>query len=170
MPKKLTTRQLAFCGLLAAVDCAVTIATAPLSYGYAQFRISEALCILPFFAPYTTLGLFAGCVLANIFSTVTALDIVVGSAATLIACLLTARSRRLGLALLPPVACNGLLVGAMLAAVLSPHAFWQAFALMGLQVAFGELAVMLILGLPLALLIRRRGWDQLLRGLAKAGT
>ena len=164
MFKKLSTRQLAFCGILAAVYCVVTVATAPFAYGYMQFRISEALCVLPFFAPYTTLGLFVGCVLANIFSTVSALDIVIGSAATLIACLMTAHSRNLYLALLPPVICNMLLVGALLAWVMTPDAFLQGFVVMGVQVAIGEAAVMAILGLPLALLIRRRGWDRLLRG------
>lgn len=164
MFKKLSTRQLAFCGILAAVYCVVTIATAPFAYGDVQFRISEALCILPFFAPFTTLGLFVGCLLANIFSTVSTLDIVIGSAATLIACLMTAHSRNLYLALLPPVVCNGLLVGAMLGWVLTPDAFLKGFLIFGAQVAAGELAVMAILGLPLALLIRRRGWDRLLRG------
>ena len=170
MFKKMTTKQLAFCGILAAVYCVVTIATASFAYGSVQFRIAEALCILPFFAPYTTLGLFVGCLLANLFSTVSALDIVIGSAATLIACLMTAHSRRLWLALLPPVICNMLLVGAMLAWVYTPDAFLEGFVVMGAQVALGELAVMVILGLPLALLIRRRGWDQLLRGLQQAHT
>ena len=159
------TKRLAMCGILAAVYCAVTVLSAPIAYGPVQFRLSEALCILPLFAPYTSLGLFVGCLLSNLFSTVTALDIVVGSAATLIACLWTARCKRIWLAWIPTVAVNGVLVGTMLAFVLTPEALLQGFALMGGQVALGEAAVMLTVGVPMAYLIRRRGWDEKLRDL-----
>ena len=147
--KKITVRELALCGVLAAVYAVVTIATASFAYGPIQFRIAEALCVLPFFAPVTTLGLFVGCLVANLFSTVSALDIVIGSAATLIGCMWTSKLRNRWLTPLPTVLVNGVLVGAMLAAVYTPDAFWQGFLVNGLQVAAGELAVMLVLGLPL---------------------
>lgn len=162
---KYNTKRLAMCGILAAVYCAVTVLSAPIAYGPVQFRLSEALCMLPLFAPYTSLGLFVGCLLSNLFSTVTALDIVVGSAATLIACLWTAKCRRIWLAWIPTVLVNGVLVGAMLAFVLTPEAVLQGFLLMGGQVALGEAAVMLVLGVPMAYLARRRGWDEKLRNL-----
>lgn len=162
---KYNTKRLAMCGILAAVYCAVTVLSAPIAYGPVQFRLSEALCMLPLFAPYTSLGLFVGCLLSNLFSTVTALDIVVGSAATLIACLWTAKCRRIWLAWIPTVLVNGVLVGAMLAFVLTPEAVLQGFLLMGGQVALGEAAVMLVLGVPMAYLARRRGWDEKLRDL-----
>lgn len=159
------TKRLALCGILAAVYCAVTVLSAPIAYGPVQFRLSEALCILPLFAPYTSLGLFVGCLLSNLFSTVTALDIIIGSAATLIACLWTARCKRIFLAWIPTVVVNAVLVGAMLAFVLTPGAFFQGFLTFGAQVGVGELAVMLVLGVPLGHLIRRRGWDETLRDL-----
>jgi len=162
---KYNTKRMAMCGILAAVYCAVTVLSAPIAYGPVQFRLSEALCMLPLFAPYTSLGLFVGCLLSNLFSTVTALDIVVGSAATLIACLWTAKCRRIWLAWIPTVAVNAILVGGMLAFVLTPEAFLQGFLLMGSQVALGEAAVLLVLGVPLAYLARRRGWDEKLRNL-----
>lgn len=89
--KKLTTRDLAFCGVIAALYAVITLAIAPFAYGPIQFRISEALCVLPFFVPVTSLGLFVGCLVANLFSTVTTLDTVIGSAATLLGCLWTAK-------------------------------------------------------------------------------
>ena len=49
--KKLTVRELALCGVLAAVYAVITLAIAPFAYGPIQFRISEALCVLPFFVP-----------------------------------------------------------------------------------------------------------------------
>ena len=147
--KKLTVRELAFCGVLAAVYAVVTMATASFAYGPIQFRITEALCVLPFFAPVTSLGLFIGCLVANLFSTVSVLDIVIGSAATLIGCVWTSKLRNKWLVPLPTVLANGVMVGAMLAAVYTPDAFWSGFLTMGAQVVVGELAVMLVLGLPL---------------------
>ena len=147
--KKHTVREMAFCGVQAAVYAVVTMATASFAYGPIQFRITEALCVLPFFAPVTSLGLFIGCLVANLFSTVSVLDIVIGSAATLIGCVWTSKLRNKWLVPLPTVLANGVMVGAMLAAVYTPDAFWSGFLTMGAQVAVGELAVMLVLGLPL---------------------
>ncbi len=158
-----STKRLAFCGILAGTYCALSVLTAPISYGPVQFRMAEALCILPFFAPFTALGLFVGCLLSNIFSTASALDVVLGSAATLIACLWTAKTRRLALAWLPTVIVNALFVGAMQAIAFTHGAFFQGFLLYAAQIALGETAVMLILGLPLAQLVCRRGWDEALR-------
>ena len=153
--KKLTTRDLAFCGVIAALYAVITLAIAPFAYGPIQFRISEALCVLPFFVPVTSLGLFVGCLVANLFSTVTTLDTVIGSAATLLGCLWTAKLRTKWLTPLPTTIVNGIMVGAMLAAVYTPDAFWQGFLVNGLQVAAGELAVMVILGLPLAIWLEK---------------
>ncbi len=153
--KKLTTRDLAFCGVIAALYAVITLAIAPFAYGPIQFRISEALCVLPFFVPVTSLGLFVGCLVANLFSTVTTLDIVIGSAATLLGCLWTAKLHNKWLTPLPTTIVNGVMVGAMLAAVYTPDAFWQGFLVNGLQVAAGELAVMVILGLPLAIWLEK---------------
>ena len=160
-----TTKRIALCGIVAAVYCIVTIVSAPIAYGPVQFRLSEALCVLPFFAPYTTAGLFVGCLLANIFSTVSALDIVVGSAATLIACLWTAKLKKNWAIPIPTVLCNAVLVGLMLAWVYTPDAFLQGFITMGAQVGLGELVVMVVLGLPLAFLIKRRGLDEKMNAL-----
>lgn len=67
-----------------------------LTFGAVQCRFSEALCVLPFFFPETVWGLFAGCLITNILSPYGLLDLIVGSLATLIAALLTARCRKSG--------------------------------------------------------------------------
>ncbi len=152
---KLTTRQMAICGILGALYAAITLATAAISYGPIQFRISEALCILPFFAPFTSWGLFIGCIVANIASSVTALDTIIGSLATLIACFITAKIKKPWLAPLPTVLVNGVVIGAMIAYFQTPNAFLEGFLLFGSQVAFGELVVMYVLGLPLLLTLKK---------------
>ena len=163
MKGKITTKQVAFCGILAAAYAAVTISTAAFAYGPIQFRLADALCVLPFFLPVSTWGLFLGCLAANLFSTVSALDIVIGSLATLLGCLWTSRVKNPYLAPLPTVLSNTVLVGAMLAWVYTPQQFWTGFFTMGAQVLVGEAAVMAVLGLPLLLVLRKTGAVQRLQ-------
>lgn len=157
--KKLTTRQIALAAVTGALYVVLSYLASlmNLAYGPIQFRFSEALTVLPFLSPVTAWGLFVGCVISNILSPYGVLDLIVGSAATLIAGLATARCRNRWLAPLPPVICNGLLVGAMLAyyeAGLS-GAFWGAFAYNAATVSLGELAVCYVLGLPLLAALER---------------
>lgn len=162
---RISIHRLTACGILACVYAVLTIATAAFSYGPIQFRVAEALCILPFFVPWSIWGLTMGCVLANLFSTVSALDVVVGTAATLLAGFWTSRCRKPWLAPLPPVICNAVFVGALIAATGMPEAFWEGFWLFALQVGAGELAVMYLLGLPLLLTLKRQGLGERLRSI-----
>ncbi len=148
-------QKLCRAAVVGALYAAVTLLLAPISYGNIQCRVSEALCILPWFFPETTWGLFVGCILANLLGGNGPLDVVFGSLATLFACLVTARIRPRSLALLPPVIVNGVMVGAMLAYVITPESFWASFPIFGLEVAAGELVAMYVLGLPLSFLLER---------------
>ena len=65
-----------------AAPAALTIALAPISYGPIQYRVSEALTIMPFFIPCSIWGLWGGCILSNLY-TGSVLDILVGGLATL---------------------------------------------------------------------------------------
>lgn len=73
-----------------------------------QFRPAEALTILPALCPYTVVGLTIGCAIANTISPFGAFDVVLGSAVTLIAGLLTSTKlfRRSYLAPIPPIVLN----------------------------------------------------------------
>ena len=110
-----------------------------LTYGPIQCRFAEALCVLPFLFPATAPGLFVGCLVTNLMSTVGPLDIVLGSLATLLAALWTARMPNRWLAPLPPVLCNGVIVGAMITwyEVGFGPGFWGMFAFNGVTVALG---------------------------------
>ena len=50
---------------------------------------------------------------------------------------------------------NAVMVGAMLAYVITPDSFWAGFPIFGLEVAAGELVAMYVLGLPLSYLLER---------------
>lgn len=154
MKRTISVRTLCTCAIVAALYAAITILTAPLSYGLVQFRLSEAMVVLCCFSPVLGVGITLGCFLANLFSTVTALDAIVGTLATALACLWTSRCKTV-FALLPNILVNALLVGGMLAVVLFPQNLAVGFLTAAAQVAFGELVVMVLLGLPLYLFVKR---------------
>ena len=163
--KKITPRQIALSGIAAGLYVAVTVLTASFAYGSIQFRIADAMCLLVCIEPSLTVGLTLGCLIANLFSTVSALDIIIGTAGTLLGCLLTVHIKRTWLLPIPTILSNAILVGAMLSWVLMPASeFWQGFAVMGGEVALGELVVLYALGVPLVIAMRRTGlMERLLR-------
>lgn len=156
-----STRFVVRAALIAAIYTALTYLAGlmNLAYGPVQFRFSEALTVLPFLLPEAVPGLFIGCVVSNLLSPYGALDLVVGSLATLIAAFWTGKCRRRYLAPLPPVLCNAALVGAMLAwyETGSSAGFAPAFAYNALTVGVGEAAVCYLLGLPLLRVLESRG-------------
>ncbi len=165
----MSTRKIAFAAVVAAVYAALTMMN-PWSFGPVQFRISEVLCIMPFFFPFSVWGLFIGCVISNLISAYGVLDVVFGSLATLLAALCTMQLGRFSressavkvLACLPPVIFNGAIVGAVIAygitsAPGAAESFWPTYAVVGLQVGLGELAVLYGLGLPALILLPKTG-------------
>ena len=128
-----------------------------LNFGVFQCRFAEALTVLPFLCPTTAWGLFAGCILANILSPYGLPDLLFGSLATLLAGLLTARCQNKWLAPLPPVLCNGVIVGALLAWYEAGFTagFPAAFLFNALSVGGAELLVCYVLGMPLLSLLEK---------------
>ena len=157
-PKPNLTRKLTAAAIVAAAYAALTIVLAPISYGAIQFRVSEALTVLPFFLPCTVWGLWIGCILANLY-TGSVLDIVFGSLATLLAALLTARFGRKGntvrnrlLGCLMPVLFNAVIVGAVLTWGYQIQSFpgpIASYAFNALTVGIGEAGVLYLIGYTL---------------------
>ena len=159
--RKFSIQRLTRAAIVGSLYAALTLLSSVfgIAYGPVQFRLSEALCVLPFLFPETTWGLFAGCWAANLISPYGPLDMVVGSLATLLAALWTAKCRRKWLAPLPPVVCNGILVGAVISWQQSGswETFLPAFTLNGLSVALGEAVVCFGLGLLLLRAVEKTG-------------
>ena len=145
---KFSIRDLTLAAMLAAVYAVLTMALPIPQYAGVQIRFAEALTVLPFLFPAATPGLFVGCLIANLLSPYGLLDVVAGSAATLIACLWTQSLRNRWLAPLPPVVCNAAIVGAVIAFSVggTGGAFWPAYALNAFTVGLGELLACYILG------------------------
>ena len=150
---RFTTRQVATAGIIAAVYTVMSLCSSVfgIAYGPIQCRFSEALCVLPFFLPETAWGLGVGCLIANLLSPYGVLDIVVGSAATLLAALLTARCKKMWLAPLPPVLTNTVLIGLVLAyeQAGTSAAFWPTYGFNALTVGLGEVVACYGLGMLL---------------------
>jgi len=148
---KLNLRFIAHAGVIAALYAAVTYLLKPISYGALQFRVSEALTLLPILTPAAVPGLTVGCLVANLLGSATPWDILLGPLASLAAALLTRRLRdKPLLAALPPVVVNAVVIGAMIAAV-DGLPLWLPV----LQVGAGQLGVCYALGLPLYAALRR---------------
>ena len=155
----ITTRKLTAAAVTGAAYAALTMLLAPISYGAIQCRVSEVLCILPFFIPCTAWGLFVGCAIANLLSAAGIFDVVFGSLATLAAALLTAEIGRHGhdlgrkiLACLMPVLFNAVVVGAVITSAyngLNILSHPAAFAINAGWVGLGEAAVLFVIGLPM---------------------
>ena len=143
------TRQLTLGAMLGAAYVVLTLVTSAfgIAFGPIQFRLSEALCLLPFFFPATAWGLFAGCLLSNLLSPYGALDIIFGSFATLLAAAWTRRCRRKWLAPLPPVVCNAVIIGALITVQQVPgELFWGTFLYNALTIGLGEALSCYVLG------------------------
>ncbi|GAF27006.1 hypothetical protein MTCOM_12020 [Moorella thermoacetica] len=138
------TAKIARGAVIAALYAVVTIILKPISFGYLQVRVAEALTLLPILYPEAVPGLFIGCLISNIYGGLGPIDIFLGSLTTLAAAWLTYVWRRSWIAYLPPILLNGVIVGAYLSYLLHVHILLA----MG-SVATGEAIAVLALGIPL---------------------
>ena len=158
--KNLSVRRLVRCAVIAAVYVVVCLVLAPFSYGAVQVRVAEALCLLPVFGAEYIVSVTLGCFLANLLGS-TVVDVVFGTLATLLACLVTYKLRDIrvkGLAIpasLPPVVFNMIIVGAFEITFFfsdgAPTAMLAVFN--AVTVGIGELISCTILGVALVKLI-----------------
>ena len=144
-------KKIANGALIAALYAVLTVVLAPISYGPIQFRVSEALTLLPFYLPEAMPGLFFGCVIANFFGGFGLIDMIVGSIATLLAALFTMKSKNIFVAAFWPVIFNAIIIGAEL-----NYLIQAPLLLTCLHVGLGEAGACYIVGVPLMKLLERR--------------
>ena len=158
-----SVQRLVRCAVIAAVYVVLCLVLAPFSYGAIQVRIAEALCLLPVFGAEYIIGVTLGCFLANLFGS-TIIDVVFGTIATLLACLVTYRLRNVrikGLAIpasLPPVLFNAVFVVIEITIFFTDYTamsapVWLLCLTNGITVGIGELISCTILGVALVKLI-----------------
>lgn len=157
------TKFLVLGGLIAAFYAVATYISAAmgLAYGGIQFRISEALTILPVFTPAAIPGLIIGCFIGNLGSPFGMVDVLLGTFATAFAAVCTYQTRKItfkGLPLLSmffPVLFNALIVGTEVAWFLPEGFSAVGFIVSAAQVGAGELVICYVIGIPLYYLLKK---------------
>lgn len=105
------TRFIVHSAIIAAMYVALTFIFNYMSFGFVQFRISEALAVLPYFTSSAIPGLFIGCFLSNLLFGGVWADVVFGSIATLSAAVFSYLLRKnKWLVPVPPIVFNTMII------------------------------------------------------------
>ena len=156
--------------VIASLYAGLTYAASMLNvaYGSIQFRFSEALTILAAISPAAIPGLTIGCFLGNITSPYGIIDIICGTLATLIAAILSYKTRNIKFKDLPllsaffPVIANAIIVGIEITLFMPDGFKLQAFLINALQIAVGQFVMCYGLGLPLYKVIKKTKFDKMI--------
>ena len=170
MSRKFILRKIAISGVIAALYVALTLAFQPISFYSVQFRISEALMLLPLLFPESWVGLAVGCLIANLLGTGVIWDVIFGTVASALAVIVVAQMGKASqknivkfLSPLPVIILNGVIVGVVVTycytdlSGLTEGAIMGALFLNMLTVAIGETAVCYVLGVPLLFTLSKTG-------------
>ena len=142
--------------LIAALYAALTFVI-PFSSGLMQVRLSEAMCVLPYFMSSAVPGLFIGCLIGNLVSGAIPVDVIFGSLASLLAAymvyLMGKRGVNKWLAPLPAVVINALVLGGVFC-----YAYgWADYWVCALYVGAGQGIACYGIGMPLMYAVKRYG-------------
>lgn len=160
--KRFSVRSLCLAAVIAALYAALTLSFQAISYGAVQFRVSEAMTLLPALFPEAVPGLAVGCLISNLFNPMgaTVYDVVFGTLATLMAAVLTCRIKgSVWLRALPPVVCNAVIIGLVLTYAYGIDLLWMNM----LTVGIGQAVVCYVLGVPLIKLLEKQSLIQRLK-------
>ncbi|MBQ8720184.1 MAG: QueT transporter family protein [Clostridia bacterium] len=148
MKTQSSTLRLTRGAIIAALYAVLSYLTQSFQIAFFQFRLPEALCILPMLLPEAIPGLFIGCLVSNIISGCNPWDTVFGSIATLIgalgAYLLRKAPKKLAwLATVPTILANATIIPfVIIYAYGANDGYWFLFG----TVAVGEIVTAGILG------------------------
>lgn len=139
--------------IIAALYAVLTWIFQPISFWAVQFRVSEALCVLPYFTPAAIPGVTLGCVLGNLISGAPIWDVIFGSLATLIGAIVSYLLRKnKWLVPIPPIISNVLIIPWVLKLA---YKFDDAVPFMMLTVGIGEILAIYVLGMILLLALEK---------------
>ncbi len=137
----------------AALYTALTLIVGPFGNAVIQCRISEALCVLPFFTSAAIPGLTLGCLVSNLITGCMWQDVVFGTLATLIGALGALLLRRIPtLVPLPTVLANTIIIPAVLT---YSYGAEEGIWFLILTVGIGEIISAYILGLILLYTLKK---------------
>ena len=160
--KRFTVKSLCLASVIAALYAALTLGFQAISYGAIQFRVSEAMTLLPILFPEAVPGLAVGCFISNFFNPAGAnvYDVVLGTFATLLAAVLTRHIKgSVWVRALPPVICNAVIIGLVLTYGYKIPMLWMNM----LTVGIGQAVVCYVLGVPMIKVLEKQPILQKLR-------
>ncbi len=167
MKKSTNTKALVTSALVAAIYCALTLALSWLSFGNMQFRIAEALTLLPIISPHAIVGVTLGCALSNAIgyfmgaNILGAMDILFGTLASLIAAILTWVCRNIRVKNLPllstffPVVINAVVIGGELSILFTGTISIEPFLINAVSVFIPQFVICYTAGLMLVRFIEK---------------
>lgn len=162
------TRKLTQTAMIAGIYAAITFATFYMSFGAIQYRVSEALTILPLFTVNAIPGLSIGCALANLIGFFMGVnpsgivDVFFGTSASLIAALLTyfigktdKKWVKYVFAPMPPVIINAIIVGFEISYFFMGTLTWEVYLANFTSVLIGQAVICYGLGVPLMIVLEK---------------
>ena len=145
--KGMSVKFITQAAVIAAIYVVLVVIFNYISFVPVQFRIAEALTILPYFTHAAIPGLFVGCIIANILGGAIVWDVVFGSIATLIGAIGTYMLRKhKWLVPLPPIIANVIIVPWVLQ---TAYGMTDAYWYLMLTVGAGEVISCYIFGMIL---------------------
>ena len=167
MKRRTNTKALVTSALIAAIYCALTLALSWISFGNMQFRIAEALTLLPVISPHAIVGVTLGCALSNTIgyfmgaNILGAMDILFGTIASFVAAVLTWLCRGVRIKKLPllsaffPVIVNAVVVGGELSILFTGGLSAEPFLINAISVFIPQLVICFSAGLILVRYIEK---------------
>ena len=154
--KHAKVKFLCYSAIIAALYVALTMISGALGLasGAIQVRISEALCVLPFFTPAAIPGVTLGCLIYNIIGSGNILDIVFGTLATLLGAIGARMLRKWKWTVsIPTILSNTLIIPFVL-----KYGFMleESIFFFGITIFIGEFISVGILGTALLLALEKR--------------
>ena len=138
--------------MIGALYVVLTLVSSVTGLASTPVRLSEALCILPYFTPAAIPGLFVGCLISNLILGGAIPDIIFGSLATLIGAAGTYLLRDLKagkwLASIPPVLSNTVIIPPILAYC---YGYGDGFVVLAAGIALSEIISCTLIGTALLL-------------------
>ena len=146
--------------VIAVVYAAITVGMSYLNLANPdyQLRISEAMCVLPYFLPAAVPGLFFGCLVGNFLGGCAMLDVIFGSLATLVAAIITAciRKKSPWFAPLPAFIINTIVVPILLPFCQASTFRISRIPIYMIRVGAGEFVSCFVLGMLLLIFIKKQ--------------
>ncbi len=149
-------KKLTRAGLIGALYAVTTLIVFPFASGAIQFRLSEALTLLPLIFVEAIPALFVGCLVSNIITGCALIDVLLGSVITLVSAVLTYVVGRLIKKTWIRIAVGGLfpvLLNALLLPLIWEYCYGAEYVY-HVQVAFlliGQSVSVYAVGIPLVL-------------------